>query len=203
MLSRYLRVGRSCPNLSPFRRAFSQNPAGTKSSLEGELEILGRKFARDEWTNVTPKILSYLDRKIYIQKYHPIAFLNQKIINYFYKSFVTNRGNPVFSIYNDLNPIVTLEQNFDSLLIPADHPSRERTDCYYIDKEHLLRAHMTAHQLELIRMGLNHFLMLGDVYRRDQVDSTHFPVFHQADGVRLATKYQVINQYNCSLLYQK
>ncbi|CAH2002719.1 unnamed protein product [Acanthoscelides obtectus] len=47
---------------------------------------------------------------------------------------------------------------------------------------------MTAHQNELLRAGLNNFLMIGDVYRRDEIDRTHFPVFHQIDAVRLKTK---------------
>ena len=34
-------------------------------------------------------------------------------------------------------------------------------------------------------MGLDNFLVVGDVYRRDSVDSSHYPVFHQIEGVRL------------------
>ena len=34
-------------------------------------------------------------------------------------------------------------------------------------------------------MGLDNFLVVGDVYRRDAVDSSHYPVFHQMEGVRL------------------
>lgn len=49
----------------------------------------------------------------------------------------------------------------------------------------MLRAHCTAHQVELLRSGLDNFIMIGDVYRRDEIDSTHFPVFHQVDAVRL------------------
>ena len=42
-----------------------------------------------------------------------------------------------------------------------------------------------------MRAGHRRFLMAGDVYRCDTVDATHFPVFHQLDGVRLfpADKY--------------
>ncbi|CAM9407173.1 unnamed protein product, partial [Sphacelaria rigidula] len=35
------------------------------------------------------------------------------------------------------------------------------------------------------------FLVCGDVYRRDEVDSTHYPVFHQMEGVRVMTDAQV------------
>ncbi|XP_014281698.1 probable phenylalanine--tRNA ligase, mitochondrial isoform X2 [Halyomorpha halys] len=57
----------------------------------------------------------------------------------------------------------------------------------------MLRAHMTAHQVELIKMGLDNFLMFGDVYRRDEIDSTHYPVFHQCDAVRLFHKEQLFD----------
>lgn len=50
---------------------------------------------------------------------------------------------------------------------------------------------MTAHQTDLIKMGLDNFLMFGDVYRRDEIDSTHYPVFHQCDAVRLFYRDQV------------
>ncbi|GJQ79225.1 Aats-phe [Trypoxylus dichotomus] len=95
------------------------------------------------------------------------------------KAYLTNRGNPVFSVYDNLSPIVTIEQNFDSLLIPENHSSRKKSDCFYLNRKYLLRAHTTAHQSELIRAGLNAFLVIGDVYRRDEIDKTHYPVFHQ------------------------
>jgi len=80
---------------------------------------------------------------------------------------------------------VTLEQNFDNLLVPKDHVSRKKSDSYYVDSGHMLRAHTSAHQSDLIKMGLDNFLVVGDVYRRDEIDATHYPVFHQVEGVRL------------------
>ncbi|XP_059055943.1 probable phenylalanine--tRNA ligase, mitochondrial [Achroia grisella] len=147
------------------------------------VKINGTEFISDEYTNVTPKIMSYLGKNLHLRKDNPLSMVRQRIVQYFYKSF-THRGNPTFSVYDNLSPIVTTKQNFDDLLIPADHPSRAKADCYYINKDTLFRAHMTAHQSELLRSGLNNFLMIGDVYRRDEIDSTHFPVFHQVDAVR-------------------
>ena len=40
-------------------------------------------------------------------------------------------------------------------------------------------------------MGLDNFIVIGDVYRRDEIDSSHFPVFHQAEGVKLFSKHEV------------
>ena len=97
----------------------------------------------------------------------------------------------MFSIYDNLNPVVTLEQNYDHLLVPLDHPSRKPSDCYYLNSEYMLRAHCTAHQRDLISAGLDCFLIVGDVFRRDSIDSSHYPVFHQVDGVRLFTQHEV------------
>lgn len=142
------------------------------------VKINSTEFISDDYTNVTPKIISYLGRNLHLQNDNPLSIVRQRIVQYFYKSF-THRGKPTFSVYDNLSPIVSTKQNFDDLLIPVDHPSRAKSDCYYINKDMLLRAHMTAHQSELLRSGLNNFLMIGDVYRRDEIDSTHFPVFHQ------------------------
>lgn len=55
----------------------------------------------------------------------------------------------------------------------------------------MLRAHTSAHQRELVRSGLDAFLVAGDVYRRDEIDASHYPVFHQMEGVRLFSNHQV------------
>ena len=153
-----------------------------------QLEINGQSYAVDNWTNVTPKILSYMGLNKHLQKDHPLSIIRQRIVNYFYQAYKTSRGNPLFSVYDKLNPVVTVQQNFDNLLIPQDHVSRNKSDCYYINNNHLLRAHTTAHQVDLISSGLDNFLVVGEVYRRDEIDSTHYPVFHQIDAVRLVTK---------------
>ena len=63
--------------------------------------------------------------------------------------------------------------------MPADHVSRSYNDTYYVNADTVLRCHTSAHQAELLREGHSHFLVTGDVYRRDSIDSTHYPVFHQ------------------------
>ncbi|CEF61048.1 Phenylalanine--tRNA ligase, mitochondrial [Strongyloides ratti] len=49
----------------------------------------------------------------------------------------------------------------------------------------IIIAHTSAHQFEIIKRGLNNFLVIGDVYRRDEIDKTHYPCFHQMEGVRI------------------
>lgn len=167
-----------------FRRNFispavlTRNNYSTVPKTVCTVNINGKKYEADDYTNITSKITAYLGRNLHLQEHNPLSLVRQRIVKYFYSSF-TQRGNPTFSVYENLSPIVTAKQNFDDLLIPSDHPSRAKSDCYYINKGTLLRAHMTAHQIELLKSGLDNFLMIGDVYRRDEIDSTHFPVFHQ------------------------
>lgn len=147
--------------------------------IQRTIELNNNKYESDDYFNLTPKILSYVGKNIYLQQNHPLSLMRQRITNFFYKEYANPKGTPLFSVYDRLDPIVTAKQNFDSLLIPEDHPSRAKSECYYVNREYMLRAHCTAHQVEMLRSGLDNFLIVGDVYRRDEIDSTHFPVFHQ------------------------
>ncbi|KHJ92493.1 hypothetical protein OESDEN_07621 [Oesophagostomum dentatum] len=75
---------------------------------------------------------------------------------------------------------------------------RRPSDTYYINKTHCLRAHTSAHQYQLLKEGLDAFLVCGDVYRRDEVDRTHYPCFHQLEGVRLFSPAELFKSENGS-----
>ncbi|KAL8447306.1 hypothetical protein Emed_004517 [Eimeria media] len=123
-----------------------------------------------------------------------------------------------FVYLDSLNPLVSVGENFDSLLIEAGHCSRSTSDSYYLDSTFslshaelaamrernkavageegcsssnegsnrmLLRTHGTAHQAALLSWGVRRAVWSGAVARRDQVDPTHYPVFHQMDGIRV------------------
>lgn len=163
--------------IKPFSESFTR--VLSTQLVQSVIELNNNKYESDDYTNLTPKILSYLGKNIHLQKDHPLSMVRQRITNFFYKEYTNPKGTPLFSVYDRLNPIVSVKQNFDSLLIPENHPSRVKSDCYYVNREYLLRAHCTAHQSDLLASGLDNFLVVGDVYRRDEIDSTHFPVFHQ------------------------
>lgn len=155
------------------------------------VELLGHTYLSDNYSNVTKKIISKVGKNLHNQRNHPLWLIKERVKNHFYKQYLVRSRNPVFSVYDDLSPVVTVEQNFDRLLIPPDHPSRKKGDNYYLNHTHMLRAHTSAHQWDLIHAGLDAFLVVGDVYRRDQVDSTHYPIFHQMEGVRLFSSHEV------------
>lgn len=163
----------------------------TKSSQDHEISVSGKKLISDDFTTATPKILSRVGTNLHNQEGHPLCIIKEQIRDYFYRSSLNKRGNPLFSIYDNLSPVVTVWQNFDSVLVPGDHVSRRKGDNYYLNREFMLRAHTSAHQHELVNSGLDAFLVAGDVYRRDEIDATHFPVFHQMEGVRLFSDFEV------------
>ncbi|MDR7610283.1 MAG: phenylalanine--tRNA ligase subunit alpha [Armatimonadota bacterium] len=78
----------------------------------------------------------------------------------------------------------TEEFNFRRLNIPDDHPARDAQDSFYLDDEHLLRTQCTAVDVRVMprRTPPIRVVTVGRCYRRDVVDSTHMPVFHQVDG---------------------
>jgi phenylalanyl-tRNA synthetase alpha subunit len=50
-------------------------------------------------------------------------------------------------------------------------------------------------------MGLDAWVLTGDVYRRDEIDRTHYPVFHQMEGVRLFVKHELFQNYQVSIFH--
>lgn len=179
-------------------KAFNSTHINTRSTTKlkenDTLNVCGKNYVRDDFTNVTSHVLSFVSQNLHNTMYNPLNFIKHRIIRYMYGRYVNRRGNPVFSVYDDLLPVVSTYENFDSLLVPLDHPSRKKSDTYYLNSGFLLRPHTSAHQNELIKSGLDHFLVIGDVYRRDEIDSKHYPVFHQCEAVRLLSS-QEVNKY--------
>ncbi|XP_045610888.1 phenylalanine--tRNA ligase, mitochondrial isoform X2 [Procambarus clarkii] len=133
---------------SSWRACITRKYFVTTTYKQGEqITVEGREYQTDHMTNVTPHLLSLVGRSLHMQKYHPLNHISQRIVHYMYQRYVSSRGNPLFSVHNNIHPVVTTHQNFDSLLIPKNHVSRQKSDNYYINEGHLLRAHTSAHQI--------------------------------------------------------
>ncbi|WP_114994084.1 phenylalanine--tRNA ligase subunit alpha [Synechococcus sp. UW179A] len=79
--------------------------------------------------------------------------------------------------------VETDHHNFTALNIPPDHPARDMQDTFYLKDNLLLRTHTSPVQIRHLE---NHappvrIVAPGRVYRRDAVDATHSPVFHQVE----------------------
>jgi phenylalanyl-tRNA synthetase alpha chain len=75
--------------------------------------------------------------------------------------------------------------NFEALNIPANHPAKDEQDTFYINAEMLLRTQTSSTQIHEMEKGRIPIRMIapGRVYRADEVDATHSPVFHQVEGL--------------------
>ncbi len=75
--------------------------------------------------------------------------------------------------------------NFEALNIPKSHPARDTQDTFYFSPEMLLRTQTSSVQIRTMekRKPPIKILAPGRVYRIDEIDATHSPVFHQIEGL--------------------
>ena len=77
--------------------------------------------------------------------------------------------------------------NFDKLNAPESHPSRDWSDTFYFDEDSrvMLRSQtspMQVRAMESMPLPIR-IIAPGRVYRKDEVDATHSPMFHQVEGM--------------------
>ncbi|GES57183.1 phenylalanyl-tRNA synthetase alpha subunit [Aspergillus terreus] len=197
---RSIRLPLSHPTARPLRRDWSSTairrtqddhgdkakPGATRPHAKSSLTIEGETYRTDDWTNTPDTILSHVGRRLYLEENHPLAITRKLIESTF--------PGPVYGNYTEPNPVVSTANNFDVLGFPADHPGRSRTDTYYINDKTVLRTHTSAHQQayfqqinrnEATRPHEVGYTVVADVYRRDAIDRSHYPVFHQMEGAML------------------
>ena len=81
--------------------------------------------------------------------------------------------------------VETVENNFDLLNSPKNHPSRDLSDTFYINDNILLRTHTSTVQIRTMLENKPPIRMVsaGRTFRFDDVDDTHSPMFHQIEGL--------------------
>ena len=141
---------------------------------KGELsaELLEKKL-QDEAIDVTmPSVKQKLGHK------HPMYNVLDQI-----KDIFIGMGFEII----DGPEVEFADYNFTKLNIEEGHPSREWTDTFYFteDSKILLRTQtspMQIHAMENRELPIR-ILAPGRVYRKDEVDATHSPMFHQIEGL--------------------
>lgn len=107
---------------------------------------------------------------------HPLSQVEKELSDIFISmGFSIAEGPEVELAYN----------NFDALNAPADHPSRDYQDTFYISPEVLLRTQTSPVQIRVMQKTQPPIRIIspGRVYRCDEVDGTHSPMFHQLEGL--------------------
>ena len=107
---------------------------------------------------------------------HPVSLVQDQLIDVF-----TGMGFDVVE-----GPEVEYDHyNFELLNLPKNHPARDAQDTFYIEDNIVLRTHTSPVQARtmLTRKPPIRIVCPGRVYRADEVDATHSPVFHQMEGL--------------------
>jgi phenylalanyl-tRNA synthetase alpha chain len=87
----------------------------------------------------------------------------------------------------DGREVETTRYNFDALGFPDWHPSRSPRATLYLGEDTVLRTETSPaqiHKMESTRPPI-YIISIGRVYRRDTIDATHFPIFHQFEGLAI------------------
>ncbi|WP_435007723.1 phenylalanine--tRNA ligase subunit alpha [Tundrisphaera lichenicola] len=107
---------------------------------------------------------------------HPLTQTADELIDLFGRfGFAVARGPEVEDV----------RHNFEALNIPASHPARDPVDNFYITDDTLLRSQTSTVQIRIMENQPPpvRVIAIGRVYRPDEPDETHFPMFHQIEGL--------------------
>jgi len=111
---------------------------------------------------------------------HPVTQMQREIEEIFLNlGFWIESGPEIESVY----------YNFDALNIPESHPSRDDWDTLYINSQTVLRTHTSPVQIRAMeKYGAPLYIIIpGKCYRHDNPDASHSPMFHQVEGLAIAS----------------
>ena len=107
---------------------------------------------------------------------HPISITIDEVSKVFMSmGYSVAEGPEVETVFN----------NFDALNAPANHPSRDYTDTFYVTESTLLRTQTSPVQVRTLLAENPPIKVIspGRCFRRDTPDATHSPMFHQIEGL--------------------
>ncbi len=145
-----------------------------KRAVQEDLKRREKEISREEeeeWVDITLP-----GKKPLLGRLHPITQTLEEIKRIFIGlGFQVVRGPEVETEY----------YNFEALNMPRYHPARDEQDSFYLDDTHLLRTQTSPVQIRVMEKKSPPIRIIapGRCYRRDAVDASHFPMFHQVEGL--------------------
>ena len=115
-------------------------------------------------------------KRRYIGKKHPLTVVLDEI-----KEIFMGMGYSIAT-----GPEVEFDYyNFEALNLPKDHPARDTQDTFFISDNILLRSQTSPVQVRVMEKQKPPIRIIapGRVFRADEVDATHSPLFHQIEGL--------------------
>jgi phenylalanyl-tRNA synthetase alpha chain len=169
-------LGKVSPELRPaFGAAVNAGKQRVQEALserKGSLEQAGRR-PKSAFDVTLPGIRKGVGRR------HPLMQTMEGV-----KSVLQGMGFR----FDDYPEVETEYYNFDALNTPDWHPSRDMHDSFYTKAGGVLRTHTSAFQVRAMRQQQPppiRAMTAGRCYRRDEIDATHFPIFHQVDVIAI------------------
>jgi phenylalanyl-tRNA synthetase alpha chain len=165
------------------RAAYGARANAAKREIEQAIDRMGEALSRHE-AEVREAAgavdVSLPARRPRAGGLHPITIVRRRIERIFLRMGYSIADGP--ELEND-------HHNFEALNFPPEHPARDSQDTLLVDRKApsplLLRTHTSPVQVrEMRKRGAPlRILVPGRVYRRDEADATHSPVFHQAEAL--------------------
>ena len=151
--------------------------AAVEKAIESQSAILAEKALEAKLEAETVDV-TIPGKKVELGHKHPMYTALDE-----FKEIFINMGFEIF----DGPEIEQEDYNFTKLNTPDDHPAREWSDTFYLteDSHILLRTQTSPMQIRAMEEHGVPIRMIspGRVYRKDEVDATHSPMFHQIEGL--------------------
>ncbi|WP_099321745.1 phenylalanine--tRNA ligase subunit alpha [Anaerococcus sp. Marseille-P3625] len=154
-------------------KLINQTSVKIEEALEEKTKAIREKLLEEKIEEEKIDVTAHFDRKT---SGH-LALINQTLEDL--EAIFQNMGFDVV----EGPEIDTVKNVFDDLNSPADHPARSTSDTFYITDDVLLRPHTSSMQIRVMNEGKLPIKMVsaGRVFRNDEVDATHSPMFHQLE----------------------
>ncbi|ENZ01929.1 phenylalanine--tRNA ligase subunit alpha [Clostridium thermobutyricum] len=150
-----------------------------KAVLEEKLEAVAKEIkGKEKNEKLANEVIdiSLPGKKARLGKRHPLDLTLENMKNIFVSmGFTIEEG-----------PEIELDRyNFEALNIPKNHPARSEQDTFYINDNLVLRTQTSPVQVRTMEKQSLPIKMIspGKVYRSDDVDATHSPIFYQMEGL--------------------
>lgn len=167
-------------SLSPEERpSFGQRINAARKEAEEALEQKQKQIAaklKNEKLEREKIDVTLPGKTRFIASEHPLTKVCNEIISIF-----TKMGYTVLE-----GPEIELDKyNFEMLNVPKDHPARDMQDTFYVSEDIVLRTQTSPVQVRTMLSQKPPIRMIcpGRVYRTDEVDATHSPIFNQIEGL--------------------
>jgi phenylalanyl-tRNA synthetase alpha chain len=161
------------------RAEFGKSANQLKAKIESALATLETTIQEREKTSALHReavdITLPGNRKT-IGHRHPLTIVRKEIEDIFISmGYAVEDGPEVESAY----------YNFDALNFPFGHPARDPRDTFYVSDDQLLRTHTSPVQIRTMEKMKPPVRIIcpGRVFRRDAMDPTHLPMFHQVEAL--------------------